>query len=92
MRGIKKVGNLVEAKAAVRYVTSIVMTTIPAVVVGVLKPKKRRRIGGRKPRRDMQTRQVLWLAVVGIGGKGKSLLNRTSSAADPQTTMESRRG
>jgi len=92
MQGIKKAGNLVEAKAAVRYVTSIVKTMIPAVVAGVLKPKEWRLNEGRKSRRDMQTQQALWLVVVGIGDKGKSLLNRASSAEGPQTMMESRRG
>lgn len=69
-----------------------VKTTTPAVVAGVPKPKEWRRIEGGRWRRDMQTRLGLWLVAVGIGGKGKLLLNRASSAADPQMTMGSRRG
>jgi hypothetical protein len=92
MPGIKMVGNSVEVKAAVRYVMSTVKTTIPAVVVGVLKPRDWRRSGGGKWRRDIWTRRALWLVAVEIGGKGKSPLDRASSAADPRKMMESRRG
>jgi len=92
MRGTKKAGNLVEGKVAARYVMNTGKTTTPAVAAGGLKPKDWRRNEGGRWRRDMQTRQGLWLAVVGIGGKGKPLLNRTSSAADPQMTMGSRKG
>lgn len=92
MRGIKKVGNLVEVKVAARYVMSTGKTTTPAVAAGALKPKDWRRNEGGRWRRDMQTRQGLWLAVVGIGGKAKPFLNRTSSAVDPQMTMGSGRG
>ena len=67
-------------------------TTIPAAVAGVLKPKDWRRNEGGRWRNDMQTRQGLWLAAVGIGGKGKPLLSRASSVADPQMTTGSRRG
>ena len=91
-RGIKKVGNSVEEKVAVRYVMSTVKITTPVVGVGVLKPKDWRRNEGGRWKRDMQTRQALWLVAVEIGGKGKSLLNKTSSAVDPQTTTESKRG
>ena len=86
------VDNSVEAKAVVRYVMSIAKTMIPAVVVGVLKPKEWRRNEGGRWRRDTWIRRALWLVVVEIGGKVKSPLNRASSAADPQTMMESRRG
>ena len=48
MLGIKKVGNSVEEKVAVRYVMSTVKITTPVVGVGVLKPKDwRRNEGGR---------------------------------------------
>jgi len=92
MQGIKKAGNLVEAKAAARYVMSIGKTTTPVVAAGAPKPKDWKRNEGGRWRRDMQTRQGLWLVVVEIGSKGKPLLNRISSAVDPQTTMGSRRG
>ena len=92
MLGIKKVGNLVEAKAAVRYVMSTVKTMIPAVVVGVLKPRSWRRTEGGRWRRGMQTRRALLLVAVEIGGKGKFPLNKTSSAADPRRMMGNRRG
>jgi len=73
-------------------VTSTVKTTILAVAAGALKLKGWRQNEGGRWKRDMQIRQALWLVVVGIGSKGLSSLNRTSSAEDPQTTMESRRG
>jgi len=92
MRDTKKAGNSVEAKVAARYVMSTGKTTTPVVAAGALKPKDWRRNGGGRWRRDTQTRQGLWLAVVGIGGKGKPLLSRASSAVDPRMTMESRRG
>lgn len=91
-RGIKKAGNSVEVRAAARYVMSTVKTTTPAVVAGVLKPRGWRRNEGGRWRRGTQTRQVLLPVAVGIGGKGKSLLNRASSAVDPQMTMEKMRG
>ena len=77
---------------AARYVMSTGKTTTPVVAAGALKPKGWRRNEGGRWRRDMQTPQELWLVVVVIGGKGKPLLNKTSSAVDPQMTMGSRRG
>ena len=83
---------MVEAKAAVRYVMSTVKTMIRVVVVGVLKPRDWRRNEGGRWRRDTRTRRALWLVAVEIGGKGKSPLNRASSAADLRMMMENRRG
>lgn len=71
---------------------SIVKTMIPAVVVGVLKLRGWRRNEGRRRRRGMQTRRALLLVAVEIGDKGKSPLNKTSSAADPRMMMGNRRG
>ena len=90
--GIKKADNSVEAKAAVRYAMSTAKTMILAVVAGVPKPRDWRQSEGGKWSRDMQTQRALWPVAVEIGSKGRSLLNRVSNVADPQTTTESRRG
>ena len=71
---------------------STVKTTTPVVVAGVPRPNDRRQNEGGRWRKDMRTRQALSRVAVGIGDKGKPLLNRTSSVAGPQMMTESRRG